>query len=160
MKELLKGFWKSISRLFGKVSCESDNAAWDWLTLVICAAPEFIDGVFGSVTDFFCDMFSGIVDLISRGVARLWVIMFTYEIDADDNASFIRDRLMEAINKKNRASNGKFSLGQGRFVVKTDNNNQIQADDDIKAFFNIRGSTMNGLDTELRNQGGIIEVAA
>ena len=153
MKELLKGFWKAI--------CGLASAAWDLLTTIIGAAFEFIDGVFGTITDFFCDMFVGIVDLISRGVARLWVIMFPDEDDNDDDdgsASQLRDWLAEAINKKNRESNGKFSLGQGRFVVKTDKNNQIQADDDIKTFFNSNGSTMNGLDTELKNQGGAIEV--
>ena len=155
MKELLKGFWKAI--------CGLANAAWDLLTTIIGAAFEFIDGVFETIIDFFCDMFVGIVDLISRGVARLWVIMFPDDDDIDDDdgsASQLRVWLADAIDKKNRASNGKFSLGQGRFVVKTDNNNQIQADDDIKTFFNSKGSTMDGLDTELKNQGGIIEVAA
>ena len=168
MKELLKGFWKAIHNLildplndaiseveFLKVSRETDKAACDWLTLIICAALEFIDGVFETVADFFCDMFSGIVELISKGVARLWVILFPNEGDADedDNVSQLHGRLTDAIDKKNKASNGKFSLGQGRFVVKTDNNNQIQADDDIKAFFNTRGSSMNGLDIELKKQG-------
>ena len=152
MKELLKGFWKAI--------CGLASAAWDLLTTIIGAAFEFIDGVFETITDFFCYMFSGIVDLISRGVARLWVILFPpeEEVGDEDGAGQLREWLEIEIGKANEASGGSFSLGQGRFVVKTDNNNKIQEEDDIKAFFNARGSTMNGLDTELRNRDGIIEV--
>ena len=152
MKELLKGFWKAI--------CGLASAAWGLLTTIIGAAFEFIDGVFETITDLFCDMFSGIVDLISRGVARLWVILFPHEeeVGDEDGAGQLREWLEIEIGKANEASGGSFSLGQGRFVVKTDNNNKIQEEDDIKAFFNARGSTMNGLDTELRNRDGIIEV--
>lgn len=152
MTKILKGFWKAI--------CGLASAAWGLLTSIIDAAVEFIADVVGSLVEFFCDMFEGIYDLLSAGIAKLWVIIFPDEVQAneDDSADQLREWLGEAIKEKNKTARGKFSLSQGRFVVKTDNSNKIADNEDIKTFFNSSGTNMNGLDAELKNEG-VVEVS-
>ena len=149
---LLRSFWNAI--------CEIASTTWDFFESLIDAAFDFVEDLFDTVADFFGDMFAGIWDLIKRGTAKLWELIFPSPgiNEPDPIPESVREWIETAIQAKSRSSNRPFSISQGRLLVKTNENNQIQDKDDIKAFFNSKGSPMEGLDAELQNQGGVIEV--
>ena len=152
MKKMLVGFWDAI--------CGFAKASWSFLTNLFEAAVEFIADVFDTIFDFFDCLFDGIIEALRNGFCKLWVLFFPEQTgpDEDPAATRLKDLLGEAIaTTAAKSDHPVVDLNAFRFGVKTDTNNKISSEDDIK-IYDTNGSSMGGFDNAVRGNGGIVEV--
>ena len=139
------GFWSSI----WDGICKFAKASWNFMLSIIDATLEFIGETIECVMDLFSDMFTGIIDLLRQGLAKLYVICIPDEDDCvTDEQEAVRELVENAIKSKGQ------QIKKFRLTAKTDANGKVQ---DVGSFYNKNGSSMAGLDDEIRNEG-IVEI--
>lgn len=136
------GFWSSI----WDGICSFARASWNLMCSIVDAIFDFIDDTLDALFTMLAGMFTGIIDLLKQGLAKLYVLVIPpkEEIltnpDADDFYNMIEKKI------KDKGKN----IKKVRFAVQTDANGKVK---NVKTYYNSKGSSIEGFDSTVKEEG-------